>query len=285
MKFKNSNKILKFLVFKACTACMFLTYFSELLSPRWKWLQCKSQTTYDKLLYGEILYCIFHIAHKVNTDADVFEACSGGNLIFHEPVQLCLYQWAWLVSSWLIRFSVGQVVLSGLPWSTSPPILWAPSGSAVSMQSWTIKEKSCWPPTVLWESAALASSYFDQSGYKWTFTGRQPYKNSPEPSSHISLFNIPHLKRPEFWERVAGGHAFFHSGEQTKLHGYISSRHLTHDVCNHLDWLYETVPRGFIRFQNYCMFFHHCTLCFYSSIFVVSLFIWPTYPVAEINRG
>lgn len=87
----------------------------------------------------------------VNTDA--FITCVVGISFsgwwtesFHDIVQRCHYQCAWLVSSWLIRFGVGQVVLSGRPWSTSSPILWALSGSAVSMQSWTIKGKSFWPP-------------------------------------------------------------------------------------------------------------------------------------------
>lgn len=161
---------------------------------------------------------------------------------FHDIVQRCHYQRAWLVSSWLIRFSVGQVVLSGLPWSTSPPILWALSGSAVSMQSWTIKGKSFWPPAGLWESAVLASSaYFDQSGYKWTFTSRQPSKHGPEPCSHIGLFNIPYLKRPTFWQRRAWGHAFFHSREHNKIHCYVVSGCLTRDVhSSNLDWFSET---------------------------------------------
>lgn len=129
---------------------------------------------------------------------------------FHDSIEHCHYQRAWLVSSWLIRFSVGQVVLSGLPRSTSLPILWVLRGSAVSMQSWAIKEKSCWPPAVLWESTALASSaYLDQSGYKWTFISQQPCKDSPEPSGRICSFNIPYLKRPEFWEKGAEGNVFF----------------------------------------------------------------------------
>lgn len=172
----------------------------------------------------------------------------GGNLIFrlmsfHDSVQCCHYQRAWLVSSWLIRFKVGQVVLSGLPRSTSPPILWALSGSAVSMQSWTIKGKSCWPPAVLWESAAPASSaYSDQSGYKWTFTSRQPCKDSREPFGHISLFNIPYLEGDQSSEReVLGAMHFFHSREQKKIHLFVLSGHLTRDSCkSNLDWLSET---------------------------------------------
>lgn len=79
------------------------------------------------------------------------------------------------------------------------------------------KGKSRWPPAVVWESAALSSSaYFDQSGYKWTFTSRQSYKDTPEPSSHISLFNNPYLKRPEFWERGAEAMHIFHSRDQKK---------------------------------------------------------------------
>ena len=162
-------------------------------------------------------------------------------LSFHDSVQRCHYQRAWLVSRCLIRFRVGQVVLSVLPWSTSPPILWALGGSAVSMQSWTIMGKSCWPPAVLWESAALASSaYLDQSGYKWTFTSRQPCEDSPEPSSHISLFNIPYLKRPQFWERGAGGHAFFPFKRAERKQLYVSSGRKTRDVySSNLDWFSE----------------------------------------------
>lgn len=135
--------------------------------------------------------------------------------LFHDSVQRCHYQCAWLVSTWLIRFSIGQLALSGLPWSASPPILWTFSGGAVSMQSWTIKGKWFRPPAVLWESAAPASSaYFDHSGYKWTFTSMRPWKDSPGPSSPISLFNNPYLKGPELWERGAEGKHFFHLREQ-----------------------------------------------------------------------
>lgn len=140
-------------------------------------------------------------------------------------------------------------MLSGLPRSTSPPILWAFSGSAVSMQSWTIKGKLWWPPTVLWESAALASSaYFDQCGYKWTFTCRQFCKDSPGPSSHISPFNIPYLKRPGFSEQeVLGGMHFFRSREQKKQ--LVVSGQLPRDVYNsNLDGLSETFcPQRFCR--------------------------------------
>lgn len=79
------------------------------------------------------------------------------------------------------------------------------------------KGKLHWPPAVVWESAAPSSSaYFDQSGYKWTFSSRQSYKDTPEPSSHISLSNNPYLKRPEFWERGAEAMHIFHSRQQEK---------------------------------------------------------------------
>lgn len=209
--------------------------------------------------------------HHVATDA--FVTCVLWiELSFHDSVQRCHYQRAWLVSRCLIRFRVGQVVLSGLPRSTSPPILWALGGSAVSMQSWTIMGKSCWPPAVLWESAALASSaYLDQSGYKWTFTSRQPCEDSPEPSSHISLFNIPYLKRPQFWERGAGGHAFFPFKRAERKQLYVSSGRKTRDVySSNLDWLPETFcPQRPCQISD-LQFFYFCAPSRYISFHFLS---------------
>lgn len=71
--------------------------------------------------------CLYHLWWLSNFQTDALS------------LSMTHYQCAWLASSCLIRFSVSQVVLSGLPWSTSPPILWAFSGRAVSMQSCTIK--------------------------------------------------------------------------------------------------------------------------------------------------
>lgn len=178
---------------------------------------------------------------------------------FHDSVERCHYQRAWLVSSWLIRFRVGQVVLSGLPRSTSPPILWALGGSAVSMQSWTIKGKSCWPPAVLWESEALASfAYLDQSGYKWTFTSRQLCKDSPEPSSDINLFNIP-ISTDQNSEREVLGSCIFPFKRVHKIHWYVLSGFLTQNVYDsNLDWLSEKFsPKRPCRISDFwfvCLF-------------------------------
>lgn len=83
------------------------------------------------------------------------------------------------------------------------------------MQSWTIKEKPCWPPGGLWESTALASSaYLDQSAFKWTFISRQPCVDSSEPSSHICLIYIPISQ-----ERGAEGvSVFFPFNRAEKIH-------------------------------------------------------------------
>lgn len=76
-----------------------------------------------------------------------------------------------------------------------------------------------------------------------------------QPFSHISLFNIAYLKRPEFRERGAGGHRFFHSREWEKIHQYVFSVCLTWDIYNsNLNCPKHVVPRGLVRVLI-CFFF------------------------------